>query len=185
MKCENCGSKHDGSYGGGRFCGKICARSFSTKAKRKQINEKVSYTLTKNKAAWKTRVGKRRYCINCGNILKKGAQSYCSHECHFEYKYLLYINRWQLGLESGCRGKNDTSILIKRYLMWKHGGKCQKCGWNEINPATGQSPINLHHIDGNMKNNKEENLELLCPNCHSITPNYGSLNCGNSTRTFN
>lgn len=24
--------------------------------------------------------------------------------------------------------------------------------------------------------NKEDNLELLCPNCHSLTKNYGNLN---------
>ena len=24
----------------------------------------------------------------------------------------------------------------------------------------------VHHIDGNCTNNKEENLQLLCPNCH-------------------
>ena len=31
MVCENCGKKHDGSYGSGRFCSKKCARSYSTK----------------------------------------------------------------------------------------------------------------------------------------------------------
>jgi len=44
--CENCGTEHDGSYGSGRFCSTKCARGFSTKAKRKEINEKVSNTLT-------------------------------------------------------------------------------------------------------------------------------------------
>jgi predicted HNH restriction endonuclease len=27
--------------------------------------------------------------------------------------------------------------------------------------------LQLHHIDGNRENNKEENLTLLCPNCHT------------------
>lgn len=27
----------------------------------------------------------------------------------------------------------------------------------------------IHHKDGNRKNNKRENVELLCPNCHSLT----------------
>lgn len=40
--CECCGKTHDGTYGSGRFCGKICARSFSTKSKRKEINSTVS-----------------------------------------------------------------------------------------------------------------------------------------------
>jgi hypothetical protein len=26
----------------------------------------------------------------------------------------------------------------------------------------------LHHIDGNYKNTTEENLQIVCPNCHSL-----------------
>lgn len=47
--CENCGIEHDGSYGSGRFCSVKCSRGFSTKAKRKEINEKVSTKLKKFK----------------------------------------------------------------------------------------------------------------------------------------
>ncbi len=43
--CEYCGKWQDGSYGSGRFCNKICACGFSSKAKRKEINEKVSKKL--------------------------------------------------------------------------------------------------------------------------------------------
>lgn len=32
-------------------------------------------------------------------------------------------------------------------------------------------PIELHHIDGNRFNNNLNNLEILCPNCHSKTTN--------------
>ena len=45
MKCENCGIEHEGAYASGRFCSKKCSKSFSTKAKRKEINEKVSIKL--------------------------------------------------------------------------------------------------------------------------------------------
>lgn len=44
--CEACYLEHDGSYGSGRFCGSKCSRGFSTKAKRKEINEQVSRKLT-------------------------------------------------------------------------------------------------------------------------------------------
>lgn len=45
MKCEYCGKEHDGSYGSGRFCDNKCARGFSTKSKREEINKKVSIKL--------------------------------------------------------------------------------------------------------------------------------------------
>ena len=53
-----------------------------------------------------------------------------------------------------------------------------KCGWSERNPITKKVPIQMEHIDGNSENNSIENLELLCPNCHSLTPTFGALNKG-------
>ena len=44
--CENCGKDHDGTYASGRFCSSICARGFSTKSKREEINEKVRKKLS-------------------------------------------------------------------------------------------------------------------------------------------
>ena len=65
----------------------------------------------------------------------------------------------------------------------KYNNKCSRCGWGEINTYTNLLPLEIEHIDGNFKNNNEENLILLCPNCHSLTatfkganPNYGRKN---------
>lgn len=41
-KCETCEKDHSSKYGSGRFCSEMCARSFSTKIKRAEINEKNS-----------------------------------------------------------------------------------------------------------------------------------------------
>lgn len=43
--CENCKNSHDAAYGSGRFCSSKCARGFSSKAKRQEINKKVSASL--------------------------------------------------------------------------------------------------------------------------------------------
>ena len=48
--------------------------------------------------------------------------------------------------------------------------KCENCGLTTW--LDGPIPLHLHHIDGNHNNNKLENLQLLCPNCHALTDNY-------------
>lgn len=52
--------------------------------------------------------------------------------------------------------------------------KCECCGISEWN----DKPIKLqiHHINGDNKDNRITNLQILCPNCHSQTDNYCSKN---------
>lgn len=61
---------------------------------------------------------------------------------------------------------------LRKAYKEKYGDKCQKCNWSEVNVFYNLIPTELHHKDGNDKNNDENNLELLCPNCHSLTKYY-------------
>ena len=45
-----------------------------------------------------------------------------------------------------------------------------------------QIPLLADHIDGNWRNNVENNLRLLCPNCDSLSPTYAALNRGNGRK---
>jgi hypothetical protein len=121
-----------------------------------------------------------KVCKNCGIELKgrTDRKSYCSSPCFLSFQYKHFIENWLLGLEKGTRGKTATSAHIKRYLIETRGNECERCGWHEVNPTTNKVPIELEHIDGVWDNNKIENLILLCPNCHSLTSTYRSLNVG-------
>lgn len=117
----------------------------------------------------------KKYCPSCGKEVST-RNIYCNNVCQHDYAYKQYIERWQNGEEEGLRGTQDLSKHIRRYLFEKSNNLCSKCGWGMVNPFTDLVPLQVHHVDGDCLNNLEENLELLCPNCHSLTDNYGSRN---------
>ncbi|MEK7611882.1 MAG: HNH endonuclease [Patescibacteria group bacterium] len=48
---------------------------------------------------------------------------------------------------------------------------CEQCNWAE-KTQDGYLPLELDHINGDRTDNRLENLRVLCPNCHSLTPRH-------------
>lgn len=57
--------------------------------------------------------------------------------------------------------------------------RCPQCGFDKQR-EDGGCILEIDHIDGDHKNNARENLRVLCPNCHALTPNF--RNWGRSNR---
>ena len=75
--------------------------------------------------------------------------------------------------------KKISTDLIKKKIIRDNlkEYKCEKCGLSKWmgNPI----PLEIHHKDGNRWNNVLDNIEFLCPNCHTFTDNYkGKKNKG-------
>lgn len=93
---------------------------------------------------------------------------------------------WRKGLPSPAPKRSLQEILVKKKhentyrlknRLLKEGVKerlCEKCNLREWFQQP--TPLELHHIDGDRKNNQLENLSLLCPNCHALTGNYRGKN---------
>ena len=122
---------------------------------------------------------KKSVCKNCGKeiILYESTNGlFCSAKCQHDYYYKEYIEKWLNGEIDGTVAGFKPSNHIRRYLMEKYNNSCQMCGWSEVNEFTGKVPLQIHHINGDSNDNREENLQLLCPNHHSLTNNFGSRN---------
>jgi hypothetical protein len=75
-------------------------------------------------------------------------------------------------------GELKTLYSIKKFLIGERGYSCETCqisSWKD-KPLS----LDLHHIDGDHTNNRKENLQLLCPNCHSQTDNYRNKKKGST-----
>lgn len=169
--CLNCGSQLTRPTQL-KFCCQACAATYNNKLRGKTTKGMVFVTkciscgsdfecsihTSKNK----------RFCKNCRKTKQPLEKRLTMDE---------WYKKWISGEITGSLKSNGHySPIVRRYLMSKYNNSCQECGWSKINPATQTIPLEIHHIDGDFSNNRPENLQLLCPNCHSLTENYGSRN---------
>jgi DNA-binding transcriptional ArsR family regulator len=67
--------------------------------------------------------------------------------------------------------RSRTHIKLRLLSAGIKENHCEECGISEWlgEPLS----MTLHHVNGDGHDNRVENLLLLCPNCHSQTPNFG------------
>ena len=105
-------------------------------------------------------------CTTCGKeVERQPAQAkrsktgniYCSKSCAITNNNRLF-RKW-VNHPQYVEGR---SIYRKLKIESVENPKCEVCGFD--NPIA----LEVHHIDENRKNNKIENLQILCCNCHRI-----------------
>jgi 5-methylcytosine-specific restriction endonuclease McrA len=69
---------------------------------------------------------------------------------------------------------------MRDYMVKTIDYHCNVCHISEYNgkPIT----LQVDHIDGDRKNNTLENLQFICPNCHSQTETWGVGNMSEEGR---
>lgn len=107
-----------------------------------------------------------------------------SDTCSLICKVMLRRDTW---FEKAELGDPDTQrklpTVLRQALLEEANWQCEKCSWGEPNPVTGKPILTVNHVDGNWRNNRRSNLEVICYNCHTLTPTFGALNRGSISGT--
>jgi 5-methylcytosine-specific restriction endonuclease McrA len=146
--CPTCGNIIPFEKRANRFCSQSCAATFN------------------NKGVVRVKTTHETECANCGMKKEKRHNKYCD-ACIASGFHPRRLYDPSQATRDGTR---------KRIILEKRGHKCESCGLSEW--LEQKIPLELDHIDGNSDNNVEDNLRLLCPNCHALTETYKGANVG-------
>ena len=182
--CLTCGKEL--KKGQNKFCSSSCSATYNNALREvsEETKKKISESLKKEVCEIiKTKNDvKTHICLNCGKPFKGSEKrKFCSNNCSSVYRKNKMIEQWL----NGNYHFNPNYTLpksIREFLFEKNNYKCELCNFEGYNKKTNLTILQIHHIDGNSENNHISNLQVLCPNCHSMTENYMSLNKGKSGR---
>jgi len=109
----------------------------------------------------------KEYNINISNLKGRGWNKGIS----FPFKPKVPLEKI-LVKNSDFQSYKLKNRLIHEGLKILH---CEECGWGK-KAENGRIPLELHHLNGDSRDHRFKNLKILCPNCHSLKPNYRGLN---------
>lgn len=164
MDCGNLISSPTARYGKGR-CGNCSKKGknhprfgshLSLKTRKKISNALKGRFMGNQSPHWnKYRI---RNCLNCGKSIKGNNAKYCTACCKLGNKNPNYLNG---------QSKFPYSIKFNKYLKYKIRKRdnfiCQCC---KINETECNRALDVHHIDYNKMNCKENNLIAVCNSCN-------------------
>jgi hypothetical protein len=164
--CLNCGVTF--SFGSSRprkFCSRRCSAATNNRG------------VTRNPRVHATRTR----CLRCQVPLTSGQRRFCSRACWGTFGKDQRAAAWLAGDDLGSTAKGELKSWVRLWMIEDSGNACSLCGWSVPNPVINRPILAIDHIDGNWQNNTRDNLRVLCYNCHTLTPTFGSLNRGNTS----
>jgi hypothetical protein len=186
--CLECDKEIDGKVKI-KFCGRSCSAKYNNKQRVSLKIEKYSSFIEESMKSGKTITFIVKHIGIHRPIFRQLYPDYCDSDRYSKPKqFEREADRIKKKKELFKRGKFESinrcghpgdgikwdriKFWLKQFLIERDGAKCCKCGWGEPNERTGNIMVEIDHIDGDNKNNTIDNVRLLCPNCHSLTPTF-------------
>lgn len=100
---------------------------------------------------------------------------------------------WNVGLKFKPKSPQSLETILVEHStyqsyklknrLFESGLKEKRCECCGLTVWQGKPiPLELHHLNGDVHDNRIDNLQVLCPNCHAQTENYRGLNNKSATR---
>jgi hypothetical protein len=150
-KCKKCKNDFQPQKGLINFCSLTCRNS---REKSDETKNKISNGV-KNSEKFRQSLNNSVKFIDYKKRAKKNKETWDKKILNAEYETLSFER-------------------LRKRIKLEQDNKCNKCGidsWND-KPIV----LELEHKDGDHNNNKRDNLESLCPNCHSQTETWRGKN---------
>lgn len=165
-----------------KFCSHKCSTEY-VKTHPTKRNNSITKSCTYCKRDFKDRpLGKKQFCTQLcyWSALSSNDSLVASVYGPRIAKSINGINTvmtlWKSGNYNQQLLRGRFEVKVREHFFTIHDSKCSICNWGMLHPITKKVPLEIDHIDGNKHNNHIHNLRLVCPNCHSLTPTYRSLN---------
>lgn len=148
--CQECGKTFVDTSWGKKFCNHSCSAKFNNRGVCRNGKPLVKHQ-----------------CEICNKLTYNSR--FCSQKC-------TGASLRKASIEKFLSGKELDAKVIRKILILERGHKCEECGLSRWRKSP--IPLDIHHKDGNAKNNYPSNLKLLCKNCHGLTSTFGVRNLG-------
>jgi hypothetical protein len=119
-----------------------------------------------NSRVWSKEINESRSAKLTGRTVSRGPMDLDKWKANIKQAWLDKYNATPFA-ELGMENRRRRVFEEQNYC-------CNKCSINEWQGV--KIPLELEHKDGNNQNNERNNLEGLCPNCHSITDTWRGRN---------
>ena len=159
---NQCGREGCEEHAKNKYCSRSCAAKVNNRKYKKRSPDGISGKTSR------CRCGARQY----------DWRKFCSRKCYvdsFNEGMKEQFERWKASGAQAEHSKHGLRQSYKDLMIEEVEYRCPRCGWGTRNEYLDKVILTINHIDGDSTNNRYDNLEVLCYNCHTLTPKFGGL----------
>ena len=117
-----------------------------------------------------------KYCASCGKRMARRREKDGDLESLFHFRKRKYCNQFCMGM--GFKGRYRTEMPNWSTSHYRARtivplGPCSQCG--------SEKNVDRHHINGNWRDNRKPNIQLLCRSCHLYAHGKHKAQTGRAT----